>query len=738
MSDTTAAAPTVEKESDFGAEPERAQRRWLAEIEAFERERKDYCERVEKITTRYRNEHLKKERRFALLWANVEVLKPTVYARDPVPRVFRRFRDRDPVGRVAATLLERTLTCQIERNGDYGQAIRSAVFDFLLCGQGAAWVFYAPTLEQGAVTDERAYLGHVHWRDIGFTAGARTWAEVGAIWRIAYMTRAELVERFGKAGEDVPLDRRSAEARSESRKETPGADVIGKATIYEVWDSAKREVTWLYKAGMKPLDVRPYPLKLRGQFPCPRPMFGTLTTSSTVPVPDYLYYQDQALEIDDLTARIAVLSKALKLIGFIPGETQADIQKGLSSAQEIALVPVEAWALGQGRPMDNAIAWLPVMEIAGTLDRLVQLREAIKRDAYEITGLSDILRGSTDAGETATAQSIKAQWGSVRVRDRQGEVARFARDCIEIMADVVCGHFDPERILAEANAQAIQGTEAQYVPAAVELLKGEGALRNYRIDVETDSTIAPDEMAERQAATELLTGVSGYLAQTMPIIQATAQGAPQAVAPMTEMVGGLLTQAVRRFRGGDEVEELIERAMQAIAQPAPQQDAGPSPEIVAAQADAQARSAELQAKSAEAAAQLQAKGAEAAARLDLDRERMMAEMQIKAQELALREKELDIKRAQIEAQELEAAAKAELELLKLQDGADARTMQAAEAAKAPAEAPEPKSDDDDDKRNAAMESTLAALTAAIERMSQPRAIRVQRDGAGRLTGAETV
>ena len=597
MTEASTAAPAAETEADFGAPPVGIARRWIAEIEAFDRERKQYAERAERIVARYKNEHASETRRFALLWANVEVLKPTVYSRDPAPRVFRRFRDRDSVGRVASRLLERSLSCQIEKGGDYGQAARAGVLDYLLIGQGVGWVFFEPG-EYG----ERAVLSHVHWRDFGFTAAARTWAEVTAVWRVAYMAREQLVERFGDAGEGVPLDRKPAET-TRARDE----EVIGKATVYEIWDSASRQTVWLHKGVAEPLDVRPYPLKLRGKFPCPRPMFGTLTTGSTVPIPDFMYYQDQALELDDLTERIASLSKALKLVGFIPGDIQPDLQKGLDSGQEVALVPVEAWAVGQGRPMDNAISWLPVADVAATLARLMELREAIKRDAYEVTGLSDIMRGSTQASETLGAQQLKAQWGSIRVRERQAEVARFCREALEIMADVICGHFEPQTIAAEANAEALPEQDMQYVLPALALLKGEGALRSYRVDVETDSTIAADEQAEREAATGLLTGVSGFLAQSMPLVQGVAMQAPHAVQPITEMVGGLLTMAVRRFRGGEEAEELIEKAMQALAQPAQQQagPAGPSPEEMAMQAEAAKAQAAQQAAAMDAQAKMQ-------------------------------------------------------------------------------------------------------------------------------------
>jgi len=137
------------------------------------------------------------------------------------------------------------------------------------------------------------------------------------------------------------------------------------------------------------------------------------------------------------------------------------------------------------------------------------------------------------------------------------------------MSDVVCGHFGPDAIMLEANAEALPENDMPYLVPALMLLKGPDALRTYRVDVETDSTVAPDEAGERQAATELLTGISSFLGAAMPMLGGVAQAAPHALQPMTEMVSGLLTMAVRRFRGGEEAEELIEKAMQALGQPAP-------------------------------------------------------------------------------------------------------------------------------------------------------------------------
>src|SRR4051812_9817226 len=169
---------SAETEEEFGPPPQGTASRWKAEIEHFDHERERWRDRVERIEARYRDERNREddERRFALLWANLEVLQPTLYARDPKPEVARRFQDRDPVGRVMATIVERNLAIAIERGGGaFGRTMRAAVKDFLLGGQGVAWVRYEvefgddvdPSSGQPTVDDEAVTPDYVHWRDFG-------------------------------------------------------------------------------------------------------------------------------------------------------------------------------------------------------------------------------------------------------------------------------------------------------------------------------------------------------------------------------------------------------------------------------------------------------------------------------------------------------------------------------------------------------------------------------------------
>ena len=97
---------------------------WIEQITQYESTFKKWMSRVEKIEKRYRDEQSQVARpnataKFNILWSNVQTIVPAVFSRLPKPDVSRRFKDNDPVGRVAAEILERALDFEIEHYPDY-------------------------------------------------------------------------------------------------------------------------------------------------------------------------------------------------------------------------------------------------------------------------------------------------------------------------------------------------------------------------------------------------------------------------------------------------------------------------------------------------------------------------------------------------------------------------------------------------------------------------------------------
>src|SRR5690606_34557057 len=77
--------------------------------------------------------------------------------------------------------------------------------------------------------------------------------------------------------------------------------------------------------------------------------------------------------------------------------------------------------------MSNAITWIPLKEIAESISGLISARAELIDNYYQLSGISDIMRGATEAEETLGAQQLKSQYGSVRIRAKVQELQRIAR-----------------------------------------------------------------------------------------------------------------------------------------------------------------------------------------------------------------------------------------------------------------------------------------------------------------------
>ena len=256
-----------------------------------------------------------------------------------------------------------------------------------------------------------------------------------------------------------------------------------------------------------------------------------------------------------------------------------------------------------------------------------------------MTGISDILRGASSASETATAQQIKSQFASIRLNDMKDDVARFARDLLRMKAEIICDKYQPEIILEISGIMKTQ--DAQFGPMAVELLKNE-PLRNFQIDIQTDTLVELDENAEKQGRVEFLTAASSFLEK------ATQVGA--AVPELSPLLMQMLLFGVRGFKIGRDLEGEFERTAEAIdnkqkqaQQQPPQQDpammaeqaklqAQQQAEAQKMQADAQAKQMDLQAKLQQHAMTLQSNAQIEQMRQEYEtarhRERIAADMEI--------------------------------------------------------------------------------------------------------------
>lgn len=661
---------TFETRKDAGDGGAGAYRLWMSALELADKTEKNYRDRARKAVDRYRDESKgeKDVASFNILYSSVQSQEPALYNSTPVPDVRRRFGDDDPVGKVVAEVFERILSCNLD-GGQFDETMGDIVHDSLLPGRGVAYVSYNPVVgDDGQVAHEAVGLEHVQWDDFRRGPGKR-WQDVAWLAVRYRITRDEAIKLSPKHGPTVNLDHVET-GKDDAPKDVP--DTFKRLTVWKIWDKAKRQIVFIapsFKDG--PFAIEDDQLNLEGFFPFPRPVYDISDSTSLVPVVPFDMYRAQADELDTLTRRITALVKVCKWRGMAPGQIEelsqlVDADDGEIIASQSATA---AMAASQAGGLDKLFWLMPIDKLITVIRELVVQREQVKQVVFEISGLSDIMRGETDPGETLGAQQIKAQWGSMRMQRRQREVQRFARDAIRMMAEIIGEHFSietlqmataidlptPEQKQAAHLASQQDPERAKNAPPElvefiqkptwqeVKQVMASDAMRAYRVDIETDSTITADQTRSQQNMTAFVEGLAAYGQAVGPGIQA---GFIE-----LDVATDILTGFARNFQLGKKAEDAIERMGEGRKK-------GPDPQVQAQmqQLQAQLQEAMQRAEQAEQALQ-QAHG---------DQQAKQADIAVKQQD-SQRKAEMDGYELQRKAMADQATAEREARKLALEE-----------------------------------------------------------------------
>lgn len=453
----------------------------------------DQCEKIDKIYSLARsaggNAHYQ-DPEFDLLWSSTEILKPAIYARPPVPAVSTRFSIRDPFLDQVSEMLERALTTTLDKSC-IDQVMIGVRDDLIMTGRGVSWLTYEDDEHQ------RVVIEHLEPRDF-LHEPARKWAEVGWVARCAWMTAEEMRDRFHDTSGDA-YKKASFAVRDDKHGMT---DDSAKAPVWEVWSKTDDRVYWVVDGVDVLLDEAEPFLSLEQFYPCPRPAYATLKRKSLVPVPDYSRYESTLDQINDLTSRIYSLLDQIRVRGLIPsgGDVGSAVETLLTEVDDdTMLIPVPAAAMvGNG----DMVTWLPLEMFANTVTGLITARQQLISDFYELSGISDIMRGASDAQETLGAQQLKSQYGSVRVREKVDALVQHAQGICTIAGEIICANFDGETLL-------------------------EMSLTKMPTDEDIKKQITQIQKQEKQAVEHLNGQLQELQRQAAMQLQATPPGAPQ-------------------------------------------------------------------------------------------------------------------------------------------------------------------------------------------------------------------
>lgn len=582
-------------------------RYWQIQLQLAEEDQREWIKDGDAVVCRYKNDRDKttkaNTRRFAMLYSNTETLKSAIYAKQAKPDVRRRYSDQDPVGKAVAEIIERAL---IECSDDYASgedadsAIESAVEDYLLPGRGVVRIKYEALTGgpegQEVIADQNVVEEYVYWKDFRHEP-AQKWNRVTWVAFRHKMGRQALVENFGDIGRTAPLNW-EPDTGDKKVKES-----LKRAEVWEVWDKETKTRIWIVNGFDKVLRKDADPYRLQKFFPVAKPLLAVTTNDTLIPTPEFHVYKDQADSLDEIENRIDRLTRALRRRG-VYDETFKELKR-LAKGGDNEFIPVKSYAeFAQKGGLAKAFEAEDIAPIAKVLAELHQQRDLRVQTIYEVTGISDILRGSSNPNETATAQNIKAQFGGARLKKRQDKVQKWIRDTLRIKAEIIAEHFEPQKLEAITGipipmvpqpAQPGQQPQEPAGPKIMEILRSD-KLRSYRVDIETDSTVFEDAQQEKQARTELIQGVTEFLVAAVPL--------GGQVPPLMPLLFEILEFGLRGVKAGRTLEETVEQTKQAVTQMA-QQPKPPSPEEQKAKLEAAMQEREMQMKQAESQQKLQ-------------------------------------------------------------------------------------------------------------------------------------
>lgn len=548
-------------------------RLWQLEIEAAEKAREPWIKEVQEYYDIYEHETADVQycsKRYPIMWSNIQTLKPLVFSNLPLADIRKRYTNKNAIARLSGILLEKCTNYFLER-ASASKKLAKTRDDGLITGLGELKVrFEADFVKLGdnegqvddadeEIADKRIELDFFSYEDV-LCGIAKD--EDHIPWK-AYRhrpTRDELVEMFGEKGKEVRLQQSVLDNSDNYNEDTDNEEVFKRAEVWEIWDKRNHKVIFWsdgYKQGL--LSEKDDVYNLTSFFPSPPSLNMGRINGKILPVPPYRMYKTQAEELNRITERIEAIINQIKAGGLY--------NKLLDSEDaEALLMPDTDGTYKPTKSVDPNIDINKLIynrDIKALADVLTVLRihkQELIEEIRDITGISDIVRGTSNAVETATAQRLKGNFAISRMSTQQEEMTRFIRDLIRIVAELIAENWTGEematiagvniidekainaraaRLVADGNLNAqdlqqvqkvmneemekaikLENSVTERILDQVERLLGDDQLRSYAIDVESETTAQLDNDKTKAQRIEFLNVMTAYINQNIPLVRA--------------------------------------------------------------------------------------------------------------------------------------------------------------------------------------------------------------------------
>lgn len=382
--------------------------------------------------------------------------------------------------------------------------------------------------------------------------------------------------------------------------------------VFEYWDFYAKEVYWFAENSADFITPKGYLLpeeveeneageiearkglyNLDGFFPCPPPLIMNAPTDEFWPVPEYYQLMEIFDEIHTIFSRMMETTRAYRArLMFDSGiEGLAEAINEMPESGAIGISNLSKALVTAGGDVRNVAQYIPTEGIIASLQQLYISLEQRLNTVYRLTGISDMLQGlaSDQTQRTFGERQMTEKYALNQLEEPQRKMQEYVRDCYELITEMALKNFKDSSLDMYMMPATLPEAQKQDYVAAREMLKQNS--KRFRIDLETDSTIALNEQYDKQMRIELTNTLTSALEKTANIAQTSPELANVELHALRYLIQGFRQGKLFQSEILEAIDNVIKQT-QAAAEAAKDQGPGFDKDQIMAQLKAQ----ELQAK----------------------------------------------------------------------------------------------------------------------------------------------
>lgn len=579
----------------------------IAKTKHWTHAKKAWAEYEHETDIQRRNRELEEDitQSYPIYHFSCKILEPALYARTPKGVTERRFNTNDAVGRTMSQIVER-LDDYLTETNEFDFVIQKTVQEFIHADKAAPQVCveqieekhlipltYADNMDVFVTPDGQPWAGEVEtdeksgnvfgvqrmteievklkpltFDEVLHTPSAKTECEIKEKAYFFCLTRNEAEKRFGKERIANVAKWKRAVEREKDDYVRDDIDEKSDELYLEGWEifyyqGHEKKVCWYsdqYPDDL--LDVKDDPYKLKGFFPSPAFIISSPPRKHLYPKPVFAYIESLINELHAGQEKIFDLLTAIERFAVVSPELEDVVDQLKGARTGDYFVAKNYQGIVEKGGLRQLMEWVPVQELVSAISELSTLEDKFKNQFFEWFGVPDILRGTSDPGETLGAQQIKQGAAYDRFKFIKRLVQKMVRDTKEMMLDLALAVFPDEKIARIIGLQFLDPEDQQRFQSALIALRDDKS-RAVRIDIETDSMNFVDEQMRfeqsQAVAQTVMSGLSAIAQAAKEDLGYGVLGLKILLSTLEHMPGGKAFQ--------DEVKQTVEQFIEKLSQP---------------------------------------------------------------------------------------------------------------------------------------------------------------------------